>query len=358
MSDFSGEKTLDPTPHRRQEARRQGHVARSHDLVSAVLLLLGLVVLAIAGEELVRFLGGYTAGQLGGAAWLSTDAAAMQAHFVEILRGLSRHLLPLFGLLVLGAVATHLAQGGFLLLPQRVAPDISRLDPLAGLRRLFSLDGTSRLGFALVKILVIGAVAWLDLYAKRDVLLGLGAGTVGQIASFAAGVVLWTSMKIGVALLVLALADYGLRRWKLERDLRMTPQELREEMRNVEGNPEVRARRRRASEQLVTSRLLASVPRADVILSGASGAAVALRYDPASSVPPTLVAKGAGALAERIRQLAARHGVAVVDRRRLAETLHREVDVGRPIPQQHYAAVARILAQVYQQQGRETLDAA
>ncbi|MBN2215805.1 MAG: EscU/YscU/HrcU family type III secretion system export apparatus switch protein, partial [Pirellulales bacterium] len=227
-----------------------------------------------------------------------------------------------------------------------------------GLRRLFSPATASRLGFGVLKIVVIGAVAAVDLYAKRETLLALSGGSVAQIASFASAMLLWTSLKIGAALLALALADYGLQRWKHERDLRMTPQELREELRDLEGDPAVRSLQRRMRQELVSDRLLAAVSRADVVLAGASGAAVAIRYNPESSVPPVLVAKGAGELAQRIRRRAVAHGVAVIDRRRLAETLDREVEPGRPIPREHYAAVARILAQVHHQQGRELPEAA
>jgi flagellar biosynthetic protein FlhB len=358
MSDSTADRTFDPTPHRRREARKRGHVARSHDLASAVLLVAGLVVLAVAGGGLVQFLAGYTAHQLGGPAWLSTDAVAMQSHFVQTLRGLSRHVLPIFGLLALGAVVANLGQTGWLFLPDRLAPDVARLDPLRGLRRLFSFDAVARLGLGLVKMLVIGAVAWFDLYAKRDSLLALGGHGVAQIASFAASVLLWTSLKIGVALLVLAVIDYGVRRWKYERDLRMTPQELREEMRDAEGDPEVRARRRRAGEQWALGRVIGAVPRADVVLTDAAGTAVAIRYESGPADVPTLVAKGTGALAARIRQLAARHGVAVLEEKRLAQSLHRDVDVGQAISRDHYAAVARILARVHQHQGRQPADAA
>jgi flagellar biosynthesis protein FlhB len=358
MPDLAGDRTFDPTPHRRREARKRGHVARSHDLVSAVLLVAGLVVLALVGEGLVRFLGGYAAQQLGGPAWLATDVASVESHFAETLRGLSRHVLPIFGLLVVGAIAANLGQIGWMFLPERVAPDASRLDPLRGLQRLFSFDSASRLGLGLVKILVIGAVAWFDLYAKRDAILAMGGLGVGQIVSFAASVLLWTSLKIGVALLVLAVLDYGVRRWKYERDLKMSPQELREEMRDAEGDPEVRARRRRAAEQWAQGRLLGAVPRADVVLTSGAGLAVAIRYESGPADVPTLVAKGTGSLAVRIRQLAARHGVAVLEERRLAQALHRDVDVEHAIPRDHYAAVARILAQVHQNQARQPADAA
>ncbi len=356
MAEYSGEKHLEPTPHRRQQARGQGHVARSHDLVSAVLLLLGLLVLMVAGGGLIEFLGRYMTRQLGGEAWLSTDVASVHFHFQETLRELSRHLLPIFGLLLLGAVVANLAQVGFLFLPEKVMPDVARINPLAGLRRLFSLSGTARLGFGLLKILVIGGVAWIDLYARRDSILGLGGASPVQIGSFLLGVLLWTSLKIGLALLVLAVLDYALQRWKHEQDLKMTTQELREEMRNVEGDPQLRARRRRVGQQLAEGRVGQAVPKADVVLTGPGSLAVAIRYDPATMAAPTVVAKGAGTAAGRIRQLALINGTAQVENGPLAWAVHREVDVGRPIPPGWYASVAELLAAVYQSQGQDILD--
>lgn len=347
-----------PTPHRRREARKQGHVARSHDLTSAVLVVLGLIVLALGGEGLVRFLGGYAAQQLGGPAWLAVDAASVQSHFADTLRGLGRHVLPLFGLLLVGAIGSNLGQTGWLFLPERIAPDVARLDPLRGLRRLFSLDSASRLGLALIKILLIGAVASIDLYSQRESILALGGQGLAQIALFVAGALLWMSLKIGIALLVLAVLDYGVRRWKYEHDLKMTPQEFREEMRDAEGDPQVRARRRRAAEQWTLGRLAGAVPRANVVLTSAAGLAVAIRYEPGLDDVPTLVAKGTGPLAARIRQLAVRHGVAVLEESRLAQSLHRDVETGHPIPGDHYAAVARILARVHQAQASHPADAA
>jgi flagellar biosynthetic protein FlhB len=254
---------------------------------------------------------------------------------------------------LIGAVVANLAQVGFLFLPERVAPELGRISPLAGLRRLFSLSSTARLGFGLLKILVIGAVAWIDLYAKRDVILGLGGASPIEIASFLLGVLLWTSLKIALALLVLAVLDYALVRWKFERDLKMTTQELREELKSIEGDPQLRRRRRRVARRLSEARLVQTVPKADLVLTGPGSLALAIRYDPAMMAAPIVVAKGTGVLAGRIRQLALTGGVAQVEKGPLARALHREVDVGRPIPHGYYAQVAELLADILQTRDRD-----
>ena len=175
MPEHDGDKTQDATPHRRQEARKQGQVAKSQDLGSAVLLLVGLLVLMMTGGGLIEYLGRYSADQLGGNAWLSADLDSFVRHFNDTLRELGKHLLPIFGLLLLGAIAVNLAQVGFLFLPDKLAPDITRLDPLKGLQRIFSLTSAMRLGFGLFKILVIGVVAAVSLYSQRERILGLTA---------------------------------------------------------------------------------------------------------------------------------------------------------------------------------------
>ena len=305
------------------------------------------------GGGLVEYLVQYSRQQLGGDAWLSADAAAAAFHCNQTLWGLGRYLLPLFGLLLVAGVAVNLAQVGFLFLPEKLAPDITRLDPLQGMKRIFSLPGVMRLAFGLVKLVIVATVALVSLYNQRTAILGLGAMSVPEIALFTAQVLLWTGVKIGVALLVLAILDYGFQRWKYERDLRMTPQEMREEMKNLEGNPQMIARRRQVQRQLAMHRLTDAVPKADVVITNPTELAVAIQYEPESMAAPIVVAKGAGMIAERIRQLALEHGIPIVEKKPLAQALYRDVEIDHPIPQDKYAAVAEVLAYVYQLKGKK-----
>jgi flagellar biosynthesis protein FlhB len=358
MPDRDGDKTQEATPHRRQEARKQGQVARSQDLGSALLLLLGFLVLMMSGGELIEYLGRYSAAQLGGNAWLSADPDFCVGHFNSTLSDLGRRLLPIFGLLLAGAVAVNLMQVGFLFLPDKLAPDLSRLDPLMGFQRILSLTSVMRLGFGLFKIVVIGVVAGVSLYGHRERILGLTGLAVPQIAGYLLDILLWTSLKIGLALLVLAILDYAFQRWKHEQDLRMTTQEVREEMKNLEGNPEIRARRRQVQRQLAVHRLSSAVPKADVVVTNPTELAVAIQYDPETMAAPVVVAKGAGELAKRIRRIALEHGIPIVEKKPLAQTLYHDVKVDHPVPRAQYAAVAEILAYVYQLKGKKIPSAA
>ena len=352
MPEQNGDKSQEPTQHRRQKARQDGMVPKSQDLGSAVLLLVGMLALLISGGGLVEFIARYTERQLSGEAWLQGDLDLAMSQWDVTIEGLSGSLMPIFGLLLLAAVLINLAQVGFLFVPSKLNPDISRLDPLKGLRRLFSVSSVARLGFGIFKIFVIAAVAFVSLYGERATILGLTNLEIPQVSYYLVQILVWTTIKIGLALLVLALFDYAFQRWKHEQDLKMTPQEVREEMKNLEGDPQIIARRRAVQRQLVLNRLSDLVPTADVVITNPTELAIAVQYDPETMAAPVVVAKGAGHVAERIRKIALENGIPIVERKPLARALYRDVDVRQPIPHERYAAVAEVLAYVYQLQGK------
>jgi len=357
MAEYHGDKSQEPTPHRRQKAREQGQVAKSQDLGSAVLLLVGLLALWGLGGALASFLKGFAEHQLGGL-WLQPGwhfgLGQAIAEYQAALLELARLIVPILGLLFLAAIMVNVLQIGFLFLPQKLLPDVSRLDPIRGTQRLCSLSNVVRLAFGLFKIGVIGTVAFVSLYNHRNEILGMAAmEDTKQIAGFMIQIIFWTSFKIALALLVLALLDYAFQRWKHERDLKMTTQEVREEMKHLEGNPEIIARRKLVQRQLAMTRLSDAVPKADVVITNPTELAVAVQYEPESMAAPIVVAKGAGVIALRIRDLALKHGIAIVEKKPLARALYRDVAVGNPVPEQKYAAVAEVLAYVYQLKGKQ-----
>jgi flagellar biosynthetic protein FlhB len=316
------------------------------------LLLGGLAALVFTGGALLDYLAGFLASYLGGQAWMTWigagDDQLAASQWNALVSGLARVLLPVLGLMMLLAVAINMLQTGFLFLPHRLVPDFSRVNPLAGWGRLFSPSSAARLGFGIVKVAAIAAMAGLSLYDRREELMTLAGLDLPRIAMFAWDVCLWTSVKIGFALAGLAVLDYGVQRWKLERELRMTPQEVREEMRTLQGDPQVAARRRGLRRQTAIGGIAVAVPKADVIIAAPHGPAVALRYDERSMRAPLVVAKGTGASAEQIRRLAAEHGVAVVEKKQLAGALHRKAAVNQAIPDALFAEVAEALAYAFE----------
>jgi flagellar biosynthetic protein FlhB len=353
MPSSDGDKSQEPTPHRRQKAREEGQVAKSQDLSSAALLLLGLMVLMTLGGRLVDFLGYLAREHLGTVQALNIDAKGAADAWNKVLVPLAWCVLPIMGAMVLAAATVNLFQVGILFLPQKLTPDVTRLDPLKGFGRLFSLQNVVKLLFDIFKIAVIAGVAAVSLYHEREVILGLTAQTVSQASYYLVEILMWTSIRIAVALLLLALLDYAFQKWKHEQDLRMTSQEVREEMKNLEGDPQVMARRRQVQRELAKQRLEGAVPKADVVVTNPTELAVAIQYDPATMAAPVVVAKGAGILAQRIRQIALENGIPVVERKPLARALYREVDINHPVPEEKYAAVAEVLAYVYQLKGKK-----
>jgi flagellar biosynthetic protein FlhB len=353
MPEQHGDKSQEPTPHRRQKAREEGHVARSQDLTSAVLLLAGVLALWLLGGPLIGFLMRYSEEQLGGDAWLRMDVESSVLEFNTVAIELARYALPVMAAVVVVAILVNMMQVGVLFLPSKLAPDITRIDPIRGLGRLFSITNAARLGFGLFKIAIIATVALVSLYSERATILGLAGMAPEQIAVYLAKVMIFTTMKVGVVLLVLAILDYAFQRWKHEQDLRMTPQEVREEMKNLEGDPQIAARRKTVQRQLVLNRLSSAVPKADVVITNPTELAVAIQYDLETMAAPLVVAKGAGLLAQRIRRLALDHGIPIVEKKPLAQALYRDVEVSQPIPREKYAAVAEVLAYVYQLKGKQ-----
>ncbi len=351
MDEENGDKTQDATPHRRQQAREQGQVVQSQDLAQAVILVVGISILLYWSSETANFFATYTRHQFD-QAWLTADGAFISEHINGVLMELGHVVLPMLGLLVLAAVAAHMGQTGFLWLPEKLSFDWSRVSPLSGFGRLFSLSNVVRLGFGSIKILIVSLVAVWSLWGRHKDIVAASSLELPQLATFISDITLWTCLKIGIALLILSLLDYLFQRWKHEKDLRMTNQEVREEMKELQGDPQIIARRRAAQRQLVLNRLNSTVPKADVVVTNPTELAVAIQYDMDTMRAPIVIAKGAGVVAQRIRRLALENGVPIVERKPLAQLLYKEVDVKHPIPDRIYGAVAEVLAYVYQLKGK------
>jgi flagellar biosynthetic protein FlhB len=352
MAEQFGDKQHEATPHRREQARGEGQVARSHDLAAAAVLAGGVGAVLYLGDGLARFIGEYAQRFLGEPMFPSLDVGTVSSAWYGSVLELARHLGPLLGCLLLLGVLANLGQFGFLWLPGKLSWDFNRVNPLSGAQRLFSLASVVRLALGCCKVLVVAAVAFACLWQHRHELLLSSEWEIGQLSRFTAEVALWTSLKVGLALLALALLDYLFQWWKHEQDLRMTTQELREELKYLQGDPQVAARRKAVQRQLVIQRMRTAVPKADVVVTNPTELAIAIQYDAATMEAPVVVAKGAGAVAQRIRRLALEHGVPVVERKELARHLYKHVEIGRAIPAEQYAAMAEVLRYVYRLKGK------
>lgn len=352
MAESSGEKTFDATPHRREQAREKGQVAYSQDLGSAGLLLVAAMLLRGFGPGIAEKLAQLMQRHLDEPLTLVADRNLLLGQSTEIAINLGKVLLPVFGLLVLAGVAASVFQVGFLFVPQRLAPDFSRLSLFGGLKRIFSSSGVARLGFGMFKVAIVTAVSAGVLWFRSDQILESSALATVDLARLLCSIGLDALLWVGMALFLLALADYAFQKWKHEQDLKMSHQEVKDEMKNMQGDPQVAARRKQIQRQMVMNRMGDAVPNADVVVTNPTELAVALQYDPETMAAPVVLAKGAGVIAQRIRRLALENNVPVVERKPLAQLLYKEVEINHPVPDDSYAAVAEVLAYVYKLKGK------
>lgn len=353
MAGGAQERTEQATPRRLSEARRKGQVARSAELTGAIGLL-GMVALLYAVKdklffELQRCLAWYfsLAGQAAG------SGAGLAPALYQAARVMTGVLAPFLLLAVLAALAANLAQVGFLFTTETIKPKLQHINPAAGFERIFSTRSLVELVKSVLKFGVIGTVVVLLIRGSLDDLLLVFYRTPAGIYAAVMGFILKVAWWGALAYLVLALLDFFYQRYTYKKGLMMSRQEVKEELKETEGDPLVRARQREMRRAISLNQIISEVPKATVVVTNPTQLAVALRYEQGETAAPVVTAKGAGYLAARIRQIAAENGVPVVEDREVARFLYYHVEVGAQIPYHLYRAVAKIMAYVYRLKARE-----
>jgi flagellar biosynthetic protein FlhB len=352
MAEDFGDKTEAPTPRRREEAREQGNVARSTDLTAAALLLGGLVLLNWTGANLFGAMSGLVMRMLSGESLAAVRTETFDRGVIAVLAGIGKALLPLFGGLLLVAVVVNVAQVGFHLSAKKLQPDLGALNPLKGFGRIFQGRGAMQLVMGVLKMALVGIAAYSAVHGRIGQIVTVQRLSHLQAFKLGAELVYSIGIRVALLLLVLALIDYAWQRWQLEQSLKMTKQEVKDEMRRMEGDPKIKARRRQIAMQMAQKKLKKDVPTADVVITNPTEFAVALKYDEGQMHAPRVIAKGQGLMAKRIRELAIEAGVPILERKPLARALYKLVEVGHEIPEEFYSAVAEILAYVYELTGK------
>ncbi|MGZ8404259.1 MAG: flagellar biosynthesis protein FlhB [Nitrospira sp.] len=355
MAEDRSNKTEPATPKRKEDARKKGQIAISHDLSTAVILLSGIGLLAAMLPVGLQKMTEMTRQGLTLSFPLAfyKDMSIEQVYEVVIQAGLTVVTLSLpvlMGILVMGSGAS-LLQSGLLWRADAIQLDAQRISPIKGLSRLFSLRSVIELVKGLLKIAIVTGVGlWVARYDVLQIpgLVGFDMGTALQVTG---GLSLKVGLAVAGAIAVLAGFDYFYQRYEWERSLRMSKEEVKEEHKSAEGDPLIKGRVRTLQRELTRKRMMAAVKTADVVVTNPTHLAVALKYDTTTMGAPVVVAKGAGFVAERIRELARHHGVPVVEQKFVARTLFKLVEIGKEIPNELYRAVAEILALVYRARG-------
>lgn len=348
MADDAGERTEAATPRRREQARNRGQVAISRDLSAAVILLTAIIAFQNFGMDMV------------GAAvkilryclqepWMEFDLDRVRIELTKLVLLALSEMAGWFLMVFFAALAVNVYQaGGIVIATEKNYFNIGALNPISGLKRIFSLRSVARTGIDIAKVTVVTLVAFLFFMREIEPLASLVNFEFPEMAAYAFERAIVLAYQMVAILFLLGIVDFIYQRYQHEKDLRMTKQEVKEEYKDLEGDPAIRARRRRIQAEMAYRRMMKEVPEAEVVITNPTELAIALKYDPDENDAPLVVAKGADFVAARIREIAKAHNIPLVENKPLAQMLYKLVDIGRPVPEKSFRAIAEILAYVYQ----------
>lgn len=347
------QKTEKATPKRKRDARKKGQVLYSREISSALVLLFVFLTVKLMGE--------YIYNQIAGFFRMCMNAAMdFDARSVNEITGLTGLVImqllkivgPMFAVAVVVGAGASYAQVGSLFTVEPLKPSLNRLNPINGIKRIFSLRGLAELLKSILKIVAISIVAWKSIEKEANNIAKLMDLDLLPLTGYISSTTINIAVKICIWLVAIAVLDFGYQWWQYEKDLKMTKQEVKEEYKETEGNPETKQRIRSKQREISTRRMLSEVPKADVVITNPTHYAVAIAYDAAKAPAPVVVAKGQDYIAQRIKEVAREHGVEVVENKEVARTLYKNVEIGQQIPPELYQAVAEILAFVYRLKGK------
>ncbi len=342
------ERTEPATPRRLEKAREEGQVARSLELSTFAVLLAAAGGFWLMGSSLMGQLAGVMKNGMRMERALAFDPERMFARLHEQAADASLALLPLLLLVMVAALVSPLLLSGWLFTLKSLQPDFKRLNPASGLGRIFSAHGLAGLAKAVAKTLVIGGVAAWVMWHHKDAVFSLATQSLDSGIAHMGKLLGLSFLAIVGSMSLIVAMDVPFQLWDHGRKLRMTREELRREARETEGDPQIKARIRSLQREAARRRMMAEIPKADIVVTNPAHYAVALRYQGDAMRAPKVVAKGAHLLAARIRELAEQHRVPILEAPPLARALYRHTDLGDEIPETLYTAVAEVLAYVFQ----------
>lgn len=346
--DSSQDKTEEPTPRRLEKAREEGQIPRSRELTTSAILILGASGLLFFGP----FLGSHVLNILQFNFELDRNVAfdtnLMISHLTHSMGDAILALLPLFAVLLVASILGPIALGGWLMSLKAMAPKFSRMNPMQGLKRMFGVHGLVELAKALGKVLFILPLAIILLLTMQQDMLDLANQDPISAIIHSMQLAIWAAIALSAVTIFIALVDVPFQIWSHTRKLKMSRQDVKDEMKDSEGRPEVKGRIRQLQREMANNRQLANVPDADVVITNPTHFSVALKYDPENMDTPILIAKGVDFFALKIRETAKTHNIEMIESPALARAIYHNTEVDQEIPGGLYRAVAQILAYVFQ----------
>lgn len=350
---FAEERTEPATPRKRQKSREDGRMAKSQDLSAAVIIITGLLALNALGLSVWRkLIEMFYAVLTHVSTDLMRDDGWLILPFIEGVKGFFWGWLPIGLLCTIMAAFIMIYQVGFLVSAKPLTPKPERFNPISGLKKIISLRTLVELLKGLLKAMLLLGMLFTVIRKEQDMLLSVMLFPMEQGIAIIMQQIWSMALKMALVLLVLGFADYGYQKWDFEKSIRMSKQEIKEEYKQMEGDPLIKRRIRQKQRELAQGRMMSDVPKADVVITNPTHIAVAIEYDQKSMSAPVVIAKGEGFIAQKIRDIAKEHKIPIVENKPLARALLLQVEVGEAVPEELYRAVAEVLAFVYRLEGK------
>lgn len=345
---FAGEKTEKATPKKRQDARKKGQVAKSQDLNTAIVLLAVFLYLMFFGKTIAERLLGVLRHALQNYMFMELTPKNIESILMEILAELVIFLGPVMLVAMIAGVAANYAQVGFMFSAEAIQMKLEKINPISGFKRIFSMRAIVEMLKSILKITFVGVIAFSVLWLRMEEVLLLANKSVGAAIATIAGLTLQMGLFASGALLFLSLLDYLYQKYDFEKSIRMSKQDLKDEYKNIEGDPLIKSKIKQKQREMAMRRMMQEVPKADVVITNPTHFAIALKYDEQKADAPVVVAKGVDFIAQKIKLIARENEVMTVENRPLARALYSQAEIGDAVPEEFFKAVAEILAYVYQ----------
>ena len=347
LQHFAGEKTEKATPKKKQDARKKGQVAKSQDIGTAFVLLGVFFLLSLYGPAMLDILKDMTIGVFGQYMLLDVTVDNIMYLFISIMLELVFFLAPVMGVAMIFGVIGNYIQVGVLFTGEPMKPKLEKIDPIKGFKRIFSMSALVNMIKSILKVVVLGLVTFIILWNQMDDILILFQKNVtaalATISSLVVKMGLWGSG----ALLFIAILDFIYQKYDHEKKLRMSKQDIKDEYKNIEGDPLIKSKIKQKQREMAMRRMMDEVPNADVVITNPTHYAIAIKYDESKADAPYVVAKGVDFVAQKIKLIAKEKDIVMIENRPLARALYSQVEINQTIPEEFFKAVAEILAYVY-----------
>ncbi|MCU7837367.1 MAG: flagellar biosynthesis protein FlhB [gamma proteobacterium symbiont of Taylorina sp.] len=342
------EKSEDPTAKKQSESRKKGQIPRSKELTTFFGLLMSIIGLMIFAEDMIQVITAIMRTNFTVERSVLFDSQQLILHFKPELSRMMGALIPLFLLIAVTGILSSALLGGFNFSTEAMGFKFNKLNPAKGLKKIFGTQGLIELLKSILKIGLLGSIAVYFLWQARFELFGLSKESFPEAFVHAMELISWQFLLVTLGMIVIALIDVPYQIWTHTQQLKMTKQEVKDESKNVEGNPEIKGRQRQIQRDMAMQRMMGDVPKADVIITNPTHFSVALQYDPEGSGAPVMLAKGIDLVALQIRNVAKAHDIPILEIPPLSRAIYYSVEIGDEIPAGLYVAVAQILAYIFQ----------